>query len=115
MVTPVDVVHLDKLDWVRLNVDCKVEEVAARVNESLNKDQRSRDLVKVDVVVQRKYLGKADSSQGGDGQSENENEDQDAVEKQRFAARSREHVENIGRTIESRALTEVNCSLYHDD
>ena len=85
------------------------------MNEGLDKDQRSRDLVKVDVVVQRKYLGKADSSQRGDGQSENENEDQDAVEEERFPAGSREHVENIGRTIERRELTEVDCSLYHDD
>ena len=98
MIPPVNVIQLDELDWIWLNVDGKVEEVADGVYECLDKDCNTRHLVNVDVVVKRKYFGQAKSSEGGDGQSENKDQDQDAVEKKCLSTGSGDHVEEIWST-----------------
>ena len=112
---PVVVIHLDELDWVRLDVDGKVEEVADGVNEGEDKDCDARHLVNVDVVVKREYLGEAKSSKGGDGQSENKEENQDTVEKKGLSAGSGDHVEEIWSTTEHGEVAIVDCPLRHDN
>ena len=100
MSLPVDVIHVNEPDWIWLDVDGKVEEVAHGVYEGLDKDDSARDLVQIYVVVERKYLGQAKSSKSGDRLAENEDENQNAVDKERLSAGSRDHVEEIWRTSE---------------
>ena len=88
MSLPVDVIHVNEPDWIWLDVDGKVEEVAHGVYEGLDKDDSARDLVQIYVVVERKYLGQAKSSKSGDRLAENEDENQNAVDKERFSAGS---------------------------
>ena len=100
MSPPVDVIHVDEPDWIWLDVDGKVEEVAHGVYEGLDKDDGARDLVQIYVVVERKNLGQAKSSKSGDGLPKNEDENENAVDKERFSAGSRDHVEEIWSTSE---------------
>ena len=100
MSPPVDVIHVDEPDWIWLDVDGKVEEVAHGVYEGLDKDDSARDLVQIYVVVERKYLAQAKSSKSGDRLPQNEDENQNAVDKEGLSAGSRDHVEEIWSTSE---------------
>ena len=115
MSLPVDVIHVNEPDWIWLDVDGKVEEVADGVNEGLDKDCNTRDLVNVDVVVKREYFGEAKSSEGRDGQSENEEENQDAVKKKCLSTGSGDHVEEIWSTTKHGEFAIVDSPLRHDN
>lgn len=56
MCLPVFIGQLDELHWIGCNIDCEVEKMGDSVTNSLNKYDRTNDLVEVDVVIQGKNL-----------------------------------------------------------
>ena len=92
---PVFVGELDKLDWVGLDVDCYVDQMAHGVDNGLDEDEDTNQLVKVDVVIQGNDGGQSKLPEKGDGVPEDQSKDQDCIELQDFTTSSGQLVEGI--------------------
>ena len=93
---PVGVGELQVLDWVGLDVEREVGEVAGRVQHAQEEDEAAHDLVEVDVVVQGQDLAPALVPQEGDGVPQHEHDDDDGEGQDVLTSSPGGHVEEVG-------------------
>ena len=95
-VLPVWASQLEKLDWVRLEIDGKVTEVHDGMEPGLGEDHPTDQLVEVDVVIQGQDRGQTQVPEACDGEAENQYQDHHGVEEESPATGSGQKVERVG-------------------